>query len=115
MATAYICGRECSVKFGSDVTSGYKYEIKLDGKEEDVTHFGSTEYGDYQVCMINGTFTVDSYEAVTGDVSDVVSLSSTIGETTVTYAGVILSKATSVDAKGIVSYTTSARITGTSS
>lgn len=114
MATAYICGRTCSVTFGSAVTSGYKYEIKLDGKEEDITHFGSTVYGDYQVCIINGMFTVDSYEPVTGAVNDVVTLSSTISAATVSYVGVILSKTTSVDAKGIVTYTTSARITATS-
>jgi len=78
--------------------------------------FGSGEYGDWLACAKNGTITINSYlnpGVVSGDTCDVVAVIGTPAVYTITAnACKVTNYNISVDAKGIVEFSTTLRLTG---
>lgn len=114
---AKFCGKDCSVSIDDgSAFDGYQYTIDLTAEENDVRAFGDGLYGSWLSCARSGIITIQSYDnpaTSVGEVADVVCI---IGDpmvhTFTMNACVNTSVNVSVDAKGIVSFSSTWRITG---
>ena len=115
MSTKAICGRLCSITVGSQSYTAHKMTFHMEGKEDDVTAFGSSAFGDWLYCLVNATVTVDCYELPNLNVDDIVTVVMTFGFTPqviMTSAGArVKSIKNDVDAKGIAQFTVEVRLT----
>jgi len=115
MATDAICGRTCSITVGGQAYGSHKFDFKMEGKEDDVTAFGSSQFGDWLYCLVNATITMDCYQLPSLSINDIVTVVLTFGFTpaiTMTSAGAKVKSVTnSVDAKGIAQFTVEVRLT----
>jgi hypothetical protein len=115
MSTNAICGRTCNITIGSNSYSAHKFDYSLDGKEDDVTAFGSSQFGDWLYCLVNATVSMECYELPNLVVDDIVTVIMTFGFTpnvTLTSANArVKTVKNSVDAKGIAQFTVEVRLT----
>lgn len=110
---AAICGKSCSIVFGSDAYLAHQFTLSLSGNEIDVTAFGSGEYGDYLSCNPAGTVSAELYEAPGLSIGDTVTVVMTWGETTLTGTGAIVTSiGSNVDAKGVAGHSIALRLVG---
>jgi hypothetical protein len=116
--TTAICGSDCTITSGDfedSATLGHSFTVDLSSTETDVRAFGSGEYGDSLACGKAGTITVNSYalpaSVEVGD-ADVV-FAANVGSTTISCtACVCTAQNWNVDAKGVVEFATTIRLTG---
>ena len=115
MSTLAICGRTCSVTIGGQSYSAHKFDYNLEGKEDDVTAFGSSQFGDWLYCLVNATITLECYQLPNVSIDDIVTVVMTFGFTPdviLTSAGArVKSIKNSVDAKGVAQFTVDVRLT----
>lgn len=113
--TNAICGRTCAITIGGKSYTAHKFDFNMEGKEDDVTSFQSSQFGDWLYCLINGTITVDCYELPSMNIDDIVTIVMTFGFTPdviMTSTGArVKSIKNSVDAKGIAQFTVEVRLT----
>jgi hypothetical protein len=110
-----ICGKQCNLLIGSASYSVHQYSLSKAGREIDVTACGSSDYGDYFVCIKDGVISAQTYAYPTVEPNDVITVVATIASTPVvilTFANSkVISVVDSIDAKGLVGFTTTIRIT----
>lgn len=107
-----VCGKDCTIQIASNSYSAHSFNIALSGRETDVTSFGSSTYGDYEVCIVDGVITVQTYETLDVAPNDVVTIAANVGATSLTYGNCkVISTTDEVDSKGIVNHTSTFRIT----
>ena len=112
-----ICGKDVVLTIASNSYSGHSCSVAQTGREIDVTSFGSSPYGDYKVCIIDGVITAQTYQIPSIQPDDVVSISFTAGGTSLTYSNCkSIGYTIEADAKGgVVGCTSTFRITEASS
>lgn len=107
--------KDCSITIDGASFEGHNYTIDTNSEENDVRAFGSGAYGSWLACAKSGTVTVTSYAnpgVTAGDTCDIVCVIGSPAVLTVTMnACVVTNFGISVDAKGIVEFNTTARIT----
>ena len=110
-----ICGKACNMTIGGQSYSGHQFSVSKAGRETDVTAFGSSTYGDWFVCIIDGIITLQTYQYPAVEPNDVVTAVGTIASTPeliLTWANCkVISVSDNVDAKGMAGFTTTLRIT----
>ncbi len=115
MSTSAICGRTCSITVGGQSYNAHKFDFNMEGKEDDVTAFGSSQFGDWLYCLVNATITMECYQLPALNINDIVVVVLTFGFTpvvTMNSAGAkVKSVKNSVDAKGIAQFTVEVRLT----
>jgi len=112
-----ICGKDCSITVdGSGSFEGHSFTIDTNSDETDVRAFGSGDYGEWLACAKNGTITINSYlnpGVTSGDTADIVAVIGTPAVLTITANSCKCTNYNiSVDAKGIVEFSTTFRLTG---
>jgi hypothetical protein len=117
MATA-ICGSDCTITstdFADATVLGHSFTVDLSSNETDVRAFGSGEYGDWLACGKAGTITVNSYALPAGVAVGDTDLRFTANVVSATIDAencVCLSQNWNVDAKGVVEFATTIKLTG---
>ena len=110
-----ICGKTCSVTVGGSSYTAHAFTINYSGREQDVSSFGSSVYGDYLVCLIDAIATVQSYDRPALNPNDVITLVATIASTPSTILtfsnSKVITTTDEVDAKGVVNHSTTVRLT----
>ena len=114
MATA-CCGDQCSItttEFADATALGHSFTIDLTSNEIDVRAFGSGTYGDWLACSASGTISFNSYVRPQVDVNDVVTFAGNVCSEAISFPTVVSGQSINVDAKGVVEFTTTLRLTG---
>jgi len=111
-----ICGKDCTFSIdGAAVSEGTTFNIDLNSQEEDVRAFGSPVLGSWLACARSGVVTLTSYADNGVEDGDVVDLVATEGnpvvKTQTMTAAVCTAFNIAVDAKGIVTYNNTFRLT----
>lgn len=96
--------------FGS--VEGFNFSMDLGSNEIDVRAFGSGEWGDTIACGLNGTIVLDSYLRPDVDIGDKVSWAADICTEKWAVDGVVTNQSINVDAKDVVTFSTTIRMTG---
>lgn len=111
-----ICGKDCSITVDGATFEGHSYTIDTTAEETETRAFGSGDYGSWLTCSKSGTITINSYAnpgVISGDTADIVAV---IGDPAVLTLTATASKCTafniSVDAKGVVEFVSTFRLTG---
>lgn len=110
-----ICGDSCTIRIDdSTAFEGHRFTITANAPEIDIRHFGSGDYGDFIACFKDGTIDVETYLPITTlEAGDTANIVATVGEKTLTAADTLLTNVTvGVDAKDVVNYTYSFKLTG---
>lgn len=111
-----LCGDTCSISVGGSVQSdAHKFTITANAPEVDVRAFGSGDYGDWLACAKDGTIAVNTYMPISsleaGDAG--IAVSANVGSTTLVCSNTTCTNVTcDVDAKGVVEWTYSLKLTG---
>jgi hypothetical protein len=111
-----LCGDSCSIGVaGANVASGHRFSIVSNAPEIDVRAFGSGDYGDWLACAKDGTITVNTYMPIasmeSGDTG--IAIVANVGSVTLSCANSTCTNVTvDVDAKSVVEWTYSFKLTG---
>jgi len=112
-----ICGKTCSVTVGGSSYTAHAFTINYSGREQDVSSFGSSIYGDYIVCLIDAIATVQMYDRPSISPNDTLTFVANIASTPATVLtfsnSKVISTSDEVDAKGIVNHNVQIRLTST--
>ena len=110
-----ICGKTGTIKVDGATFEAHNFVIDLTADETDVRAFGAPTYGSWLACNRSGTVTAASYAdpgVEDGDVADVVcTVGDPVSKTYTMTAAVCTNVNISCDAKGIVEYSSTYRIT----
>ena len=112
-----VCGNDATISVDdSEQTNAHIFNISSSAPGEDVRTFDSGDYGAFVNCIREGTIDISTYTPISGlapgGTADIVA--NVAGQDTVTLSNVVcVSKDVSVDAKSIVNWDYSFRITGT--
>lgn len=113
-----ICGDTCKVTGDMASVEAHQFSIELSSNEVDVRAFPPAGedpaggFGTWKACNKAGTITVQSYLRPDLDVGDEVDFSASIGdENVVVNDCVVTTLGHQIDAKGIVEFSTTLRVT----
>ena len=114
MATT-CCGDTCSItttEFADATALGHSFTIDLTSNEIDVRSFGSGTYGDWLACSAAGTITFNSYVRPDVDIDDALTFAGNVCTETISFPVKVSGQSINVDAKGVVEFVTTLRLTG---
>ena len=110
MSDNAFCGRNASLTLNGSAVSGvFRVGFTSTGNEEDISAYGSGDYGDWIVCTKEGELTIESY-AYLGTGAETFAI--TAGGTTFSGTCEPRSFASAADAKGVVTYRMTLSLTG---
>jgi hypothetical protein len=109
-----ICGDQCTITAPSGVYEAHKYSINIKGTEENVRRFGSGRFGDWLSCAAEGSIVINHYLQIPNlKVGDTCSVTLGIGTVTLTATNCrVMDITCDVDAKAVVEWTTTVKLTG---
>lgn len=111
-----FCGDTTTLSGSVEGVSAHIISISETSNETDVRNFDSEAggFGDWLACSKAAQITMQSYLPVPLDVSDTSTFEATIANEAVSYPVVVTGKDTNVDAKGLVEFSITMRVTGES-
>jgi len=109
-----ICGDTCSITTPTNNYEGHKFEINIKGTEENVRRFGSGRFGDWLSCAAEGSVSISHYLQIPNlKVGDTTNVTLVIGSVSLTATNCrVMDITCSVDAKAVVEWTTTVKLTG---
>jgi len=108
-----ICGSSCTIDVGGALTDAFQFTLDWQTQENDVRTFGSaTEFGDWIACADSGNLTVQSYSPIATQPGDTATYSANCGAVVLSGNCSCMTLNVNADAKGLVTYSSSFRLTG---
>lgn len=111
-----ICGTSCSISLngGAAEADAHAFTLNWASNEQDVRTFGSDDFGDWLACAENGTLEIRTYDYIGATVDPGTTATYSANCSSATFSGNCVATVLNiaVDAKGLVEYSHTFRLTG---